>query len=291
MIASHPTGNHLTERSLAALDRAFISLTEDAKISRICLISRADVFLAGVDPQFFMDCILAGDIERLLSFTRAAHALLARIEGCDKPITAWVNGTALGAGLELALACHRIIAAQTAKFVLPETGLGIYPGMGGTQRTPRRIGIGLAKWMIYTGAIVPASQALEIGLIDAVHPISDDLQEPPDIRDASTKSARLLSERFQTLERVFAQHDVATLCDSAFPMPADPQAVRAVIQMRAKAPIALRLAEQVIDRGMTLPLSKAIEEEFSHLREIFATADARTGLASIGKQRPSFVGK
>jgi enoyl-CoA hydratase / 3-hydroxyacyl-CoA dehydrogenase len=290
-IDCRPDPNYLDEPLLAAIITAIASLNDDPAVRSICLQGQAEGFLLGVDLSFFVECLTAGEMDRVLSFTRAAHGLLAEFERSPKPIAAWIRGGAMGAGLELALACKRIVAAPTAKFAFPETGLGIYPGMGGTQRLPRRIGVGLAKWMIYTGAILPAPQALEIGLIDRVHPTATTAAEALQALDAPAAGATSSGTRFRTLDELFASNDVATLSKPSFATSTDPHAVRAVVQMRGKAPLALVLAEQIIDRGMTLPLTEAIEEEFAHLGAIFATEDARAGLLSVGKQRPQFVGR
>jgi enoyl-CoA hydratase len=97
-------------------------------------------------------------------------SLFAEIERFPRPTIAAINGYALGGGCELALACDIRIASDTAKFGQPELGLGIIPGAGGTQRLPRLIGMGRAKYLILTGEIVDAKQALEIGLVSAVTP-------------------------------------------------------------------------------------------------------------------------
>jgi enoyl-CoA hydratase len=85
-------------------------------------------------------------------------------------VIAAVNGFALGGGCELALACHIRLAAENAKFGLPEVGLGIIPGYGGTQRLPRLVGLGVASEMIATGRMVDAQEALKIGLVNRVVP-------------------------------------------------------------------------------------------------------------------------
>ncbi|GAB4538649.1 MAG: enoyl-CoA hydratase-related protein [Haliangiales bacterium] len=90
------------------------------------------------------------------------------IETSAKPYIAAVGGFALGGGLELALACDFIYAASTAKLGLPEVTLGVIPGFGGTQRLPRRVGVAKAKEMIFSGKMVGAEEALQIGLVDAV---------------------------------------------------------------------------------------------------------------------------
>ena len=97
-------------------------------------------------------------------------SLFAEIERFPRPTIAAINGYALGGGCELALACDIRIASDTAKFGQPELGLGIIPGAGATQRLPRLIGMGRAKYLILTGDLIDAKQALEIGLVSAVTP-------------------------------------------------------------------------------------------------------------------------
>jgi len=94
--------------------------------------------------------------------------VVARIEASEKPVIAAINGVALGGGLEIALACHRRIAAPDAKVGLPEVKLGIVPGAGGTQRLPRLTGSAAAVELIATGRIVHAVEALSFGIVDSV---------------------------------------------------------------------------------------------------------------------------
>ncbi len=282
--------NYLNEHVISELASCMATLAEMPGIKAICLSGRPDSFAVGAEVSMFLRSIEAGDVNPILSFTRKARDLLSHISQSHQVVFAWVNGAAIGGGLELALSCQRIVASPTARFALPETGLGIYPGMGGTQRLPRRIGTGLAKWMIYTGAIVPAAHALAIGLVDAVHPTATTaeealtaLEQPVDVTQADS--------RFAILEELFGKHSLAELLDASRPMPSYALAVRALVQLRGKAPIALRLAETIIDRGATMSLAESLDEEFAHLAEIFATEDARIGLASVGKERPQFVGR
>jgi enoyl-CoA hydratase len=79
-----------------------------------------------------------------------------------------VNGFALGGGCELALCCDFIYASRNAKFGQPEVGLGVTPGLGGTQRLPRRVGLARASELLFTGAIIDAEEALRIGLVNGV---------------------------------------------------------------------------------------------------------------------------
>jgi enoyl-CoA hydratase len=98
------------------------------------------------------------------------------LETMSKPSVAAINGYALGAGLELAMACTVRFAAESARLGQPEVKLGIIPGYGGTQRLPRLVGRGAALKLLLTGAIIDAHEALRIGLVDEVVPASQLMQ-------------------------------------------------------------------------------------------------------------------
>ncbi len=111
------------------------------------------------------------------------------IAGYPKPVIAFVNGLALGAGCELAMACDVRLASARAKLGQPEIGLGLIPGGGGTQRLARLIGTGRAAKLILTGEIIPADKAAEWGLVDEVYPEDDAEKQVMDVaRAMATKS-------------------------------------------------------------------------------------------------------
>lgn len=280
----------IDEPLVTRLLHAVQTLAHDPRTERLVIHGTPGQFVQGVDVRFFVACLEAGDVDRILSFVRLCRKLLATIASSPKPVVAWVDGPAAGGGLELALACHRIVAGPKAKFCLPETSLGIYPGMGGTQRLPRRVGVGLAKWMIYTGSIVPAEHAARFGLVDALAPSATTGEQA---WAALSQPAQLapLEARYRDLAELFAQNSVDTLLDPALAMPSEAQSIRAVVQMRASAPRALRLAEAAIDRGIALPLEAGLDEEYAHLAEVFATADSLAGLKALGKSKPTFTGR
>src|SRR5689334_2754782 len=96
------------------------------------------------------------------------HDIIDVIERGTKPVVAAMHGTALGGGLELALACNYRLAVTSTRFGLPEVTLGIIPGGGGTQRLPRLVGVEKALQMITSGSMIGASEALQIGLLDEI---------------------------------------------------------------------------------------------------------------------------
>jgi enoyl-CoA hydratase len=118
------------------------------------------------------------------AFAELGQRVFAALEALHVPVIAAVNGFALGGGCELALACDFIHASSHAKFGQPEVKLGIIPGFGGTQRLARRIGLGRARELIYTGALIGPEDALRIGLVNAVHPRAELLERVKDVAKA-----------------------------------------------------------------------------------------------------------
>ena len=109
-------------------------------------------------------------------FSQLGTGILHQIETSTKVVIAAVNGFALGGGMEIALACDFIYASEEAKLGMPEVGLGIFPGWGGTQRLPRLIGKARAKELIFTGAMISAQEARDLGIVNRVFP-ADSLME------------------------------------------------------------------------------------------------------------------
>src|SRR3982751_4224863 len=157
--------NALDLDTVAALRAALQALAIDDTVGVVIITGGGEsAFVSGADIN---DIRARGRDEGLAAIN---SALFAEIERFPRPTIAAINGVALGGGCELALACDIRIAADTAKFGQPELGLGIIPGAGATQRLPRIIGMGRAKYLILTGEIVDARQALEMGLVSAVTP-------------------------------------------------------------------------------------------------------------------------
>ena len=160
------------EKSLNALSPELVEeLTEAVaeaekeKMIRIVVITGAGkAFVAGADIGYMQDLTPS----EAQDFAAKTCELYRRIEKSRKIYIAAINGFALGGGLELALACDIRIASQKAKMGLPEVGLGIIPGGGGTQRLPRLIGEGKAMELIVTGERITAMQAEKLGLVNQV---------------------------------------------------------------------------------------------------------------------------
>lgn len=127
--------------------------------------------------------------EEALKFGRTGNDLFLKIERFPLPVIAAVNGYAFGGGCELAMCCDIRIASDNAMFALPETGLGIIPSFGGTQRLPRLINKGMAKEMLYTGRRISADEALRFGLVNAVYTQDELMEKAMELANRVAKNA------------------------------------------------------------------------------------------------------
>jgi enoyl-CoA hydratase len=170
---NRPPANALSQVALTELAALLDDLERDGQVKAIVLTGEGRFFIAGADIKEFTQ-LMSADAEAL---AKAGQQLFERLETFPKPIIAAINGACLGGGLELAMACHIRLAAPEAKLGLPELNLGIIPGYGGTQRLPRLVGRGKATQMILTSEMIGGEEALRIGLVEAVHPLDQLLDE------------------------------------------------------------------------------------------------------------------
>jgi 3-hydroxyacyl-CoA dehydrogenase len=154
------------EGILAALEAA----RNDPSVKGLVLVGAGHTFIAGADIKEFRR-ITSGEAER----GEGLAPLLRALEDFPKPVVCAIHGTALGGGLEVAMACHYRVAAPSAQVGQPEVKLGIIPGAGGTQRLPRLAGVAKALEMCTQGAPVTAAEARRHGIVDAV--VEGDLVE------------------------------------------------------------------------------------------------------------------
>lgn len=159
--------NALNEEVLAELFHAATALAEDDDLRAVIFTGAGDrAFVAGADIAAMSEM----SAEEAKRFGLKGHQTMSAIANLPVPTLAAVNGFALGGGLELAISCDLIYLADSAKVGLPEVGLGIIPGFGGTQRLGRLIGWQQARRLVFTGATLNAEEAFEIGLALGVFP-------------------------------------------------------------------------------------------------------------------------
>ena len=159
--------NALNVQLLQEFTGAINEIDQDESIRVLILTGSGDKsFVAGAD----ITELATFDALQAKMFSQFGHAVIDHLQQLAIPVIAAVNGYALGGGTEIALACEFIYAAGNAMFGLPEITLGLIPGFGGTQRLSRLIGKNRAKEMIFTGSMISAAEALQIGLVNRVCP-------------------------------------------------------------------------------------------------------------------------
>jgi len=174
--------NALNPQLLSELIEALAVFDADPGIGVMLISGTERVFAAGADIKFMAG--FSSDEMRANGFVE----LFEGLRKIRKPVIAAVSGFALGGGCELALACDMILASETARFGLPEVGLGVIPGGGGAQRLTRAVGKALAMEMVLNNRLLSAAEALQVGLVNRVLPV--ELLMPESLAFAAEIAAR-----------------------------------------------------------------------------------------------------
>jgi enoyl-CoA hydratase / 3-hydroxyacyl-CoA dehydrogenase len=286
--------NALNEAVVAQLAAAFDDLEGDPSVKGIVIEGRGKAFVAGADTRFFVEQIEAKSVPRIVSFAAEGQRLFQRIDASKKPVVCKLHGLSLGGGSELALACDWIVASQRGSLGFPETGIGIYPGLGGTQRSARRVGVPLARWLVLTGEVVDARTAQALGIVD-------DVVDPAEL-DAACRSRALSGKTrpeapppagpppgFEETWRAFTWTSLYDL-QRGLGTFADEKLAKSAKKVTFKAPLALKAADDLIKMASSSSLADGLAAETAGLAHIFASKDAWEGLSTLGVRRPSFKG-
>ena len=161
--------NALDRETLEALRDHVAELHADPPAVVVVESTGERVFVAGAD----IAAMSAMSVEQARAFARLGHATFDALEALPSIVLAAVQGAALGGGCELVLACDLILSSDTARFGQPETNLGLIPGFGGCGRLLRRVGVALARDLIYSGRLLTAAEALAAGLVSRVVAAAD----------------------------------------------------------------------------------------------------------------------
>ncbi len=285
--------NALNEAAFTQLDEKFSEAEKMSDVRAVVFQGAGKAFVAGADIRYFVNNIKANQIPRTVEFTKEGHDLFLRIENSEKLTIALLDGLSLGGGSERALSCQAIVATPAGSMGFPETGIGIYPGLGGMLRFARHAGADLAKYYVFTGTSVSAQDAYELGIVTK-------LVDPGDVETAIKSlvsegkpdkyRTREIPEKFKPLAVMCSKDNVGKLLSGESPDRGELGAKTAKI-VGYKAPIALKMTDEIINQQMGKSIPDAIEIELGRLEEIFSSADALEGLSSLGRKRPEFKGK
>ncbi|MDH7563880.1 MAG: enoyl-CoA hydratase-related protein [Candidatus Bathyarchaeota archaeon] len=227
------------EEVLQAID----DLKQDENVRAVILTGSGEkAFSAGADIKAMkgMNALKARELSLM------GEKLCCSLENLEKPVIAALNGYALGGGLEVAMSCDLRIASETSRMGQTEINIGLIPGWGGTQRLTRLVGPGKAKEMVFTGKLVDAKTAEQLGIVNMVVP-ADKLRE----------TARQLA-----------------------------------LELAAKAPVAIKVAKALINKGAEISLDAALALEREGFGVVASTEDLQEGVAAFTeKRKPAFKGK
>tara|TARA_B110000881_G_scaffold221147_1_gene249103 strand:- start:2396 stop:4099 length:1704 start_codon:yes stop_codon:yes gene_type:complete len=268
-------------------------------ITTIILEGAGKAFVAGADVKFFVDKIKENSFKEIYDFTKHGHEVLDKIESSPKITIALTTGLALGGGLELAISCDYRIGTNRSMFRFPETNIGIYPGLGGTQRTTRICGIECSRYAILAGNSLDSETAKAFGLLThLVNPndIPDTIEEimlvgkpknkyplkPVDENNSTVKFAK----SFYSNENIQKILDRETLENQDLKNPHVSKQIKA---LSYTAPIALKMAADLLDiaNSKNKTLEEGLSEELKRLEDIFSTSDALEGLSALVEGRRS----
>ena len=294
--------NALNETLVDQLGAVLDDLNSDNSVTTIVLEGAGKAFVAGADVKFFVDKIRADSFSDIYDFTANGHVVLNKLENSPKTTIALTTGLALGGGLELALACDHRVGTRRSQFRFPETNIGIYPGLGGTQRTVRICGVEAARWAVLAGNFVDSKTAYALGIL--TH-----LVEPAEVSatvEAIDKSGK--PENKYPCEPRNPEHPVSTFASAFYSdanMPGllsgscpdgfdaeDRNVSRQLKSLSRTAPIAMRMASELLDNAVETGenLDAGLALELSNLEDIFATSDALEGLSAlIEGRRPTYT--
>jgi enoyl-CoA hydratase / 3-hydroxyacyl-CoA dehydrogenase len=289
--------NALNEAVMAQLGQAFDALAGDPSVKGIVIEGKGKAFVAGADTRFFVERIEADDVPRIVRFAADGQAVLRRIDTCPKPVVCALHGLSLGGGSELALACDWIVASPRGCLGFPETGIGIYPGLGGTQRSARRVGVPLARWLVLTGEVVDARTGKALGLVDDLVS-EEELMQAARVRalGGATRPERsppgTAPAGFESLAGLFEAPLEALRAGTAPVEEPDAERLHKIMKrVSFKAPLALAAADELLQAALNNRLEEGLAAETRGLEAIFRSKDALEGLSSVGRSRPSFKGE
>jgi enoyl-CoA hydratase/3-hydroxyacyl-CoA dehydrogenase len=278
--------NALSETTVDELYEKFCLAENNPQITTIFITGSGKAFVAGADIKFFVRNIKQHTIEEIETFTRFTQNVFDHIDHSTKKVIMIINGLALGGGLELALCADQLFALPTAQFAFPETGIGIYPALGGTQRCAKKIGKGLSKYLIHTGKMLSSTEALEIGLADQIISKEQAIGILAGNQPVPAIHKKELKQHWKDIQQFFEKYPLAEIQNKSIEEATltNEELTKIIKSISYKAPIAIRIADRLIEEA------KGCDSELNYLSEIFSTSDALAGLTSIG-QKIKYTGK
>jgi 3-hydroxypropionyl-coenzyme A dehydratase len=247
---------------LSELSKMIDIIAADGSIKAVVITGAGErSFCAGADISYMVNI----DPMQAEKYATSAQDVINKIDRLEKPVIAAVNGFALGGGCELAMACDIRIASSNAKIGQPEVTIGIPPGWGGTQRLMRIVGPAKAKELIFTGKMITADEAYQIGLVNKVINLGSDDKIPPEApKGDAAKEKERASEIAKTLNRKLMDESLALakeIANNSF--------------------TAVKVSKNLINRGMDSDLETGLRLEIYGWALCFAHEDRQKMMSAF----------
>jgi 3-hydroxypropionyl-coenzyme A dehydratase len=247
---------------ISELSKMIDIIAADGSIKTLVITGAGErSFCAGADISYMVNI----DPMQAEKYATSAQDVINKIDRLEKPVIAAVNGFALGGGCELAMACDIRIASSNAKIGQPEVTIGIPPGWGGTQRLMRIVGPAKAKELIFTGKMITADEAYQIGLVNKVINLGSDDKIPPEApKGDAAKEKERASEIAKTLNRKLMDESLALAKEIA-----------------KNSFTAVKVSKNLINRGMDSDLETGLRLEIYGWALCFAHEDRQKMMSAF----------
>jgi 3-hydroxypropionyl-coenzyme A dehydratase len=247
---------------ISELSKMIDILAADDSIKAVVITGAGErSFCAGADISYMVNI----DPMQAERYATSAQDVINRIDRLEKPVIAAVNGFALGGGCELAMACDIRIASSNAKIGQPEVTIGIPPGWGGTQRLMRLIGPAKAKELIFTGKMIMADEAYQIGFVNKVISLGPDDKLPPEVPKGDAAKEK---ERANEIAKVLNKK----LMD---------QCIALAKEIAKNSFVAVKVSKKLINRGMDTDLETGLRLEIYGWALCFAHEDRQKMMSAF----------
>jgi enoyl-CoA hydratase len=235
--------NAFSKEVVEEIMHALEDVKNDENVRVVILTGAGEkAFSAGMDIK----AMIGMTVLKAREISLMGEKLCLALENLEKPVIAALNGYALGGGLEVAMSCDLRIASENARMGQTEINFGLIPGWGGTQRLTRLIGRTKAKELVFTGKMIDAKAAEQLGIVNMV----------------------VASDKFKETVRQFA------------------------LELASKAPVAIRVAKALINKGADIALDSALALEREGFGVVASTEDLKEGVSAFTeKRKPTFKGK
>ena len=247
---------------ISELSKMLDILAADDSIKAVVITGAGErSFCAGADISYMVNI----DPMQAERYATSAQDVINRIDRLEKPVIAAVNGFALGGGCELAMACDIRIASSNAKIGQPEVTIGIPPGWGGTQRLTRLVGPAKAKELIFTGKMITADEAYQIGLVNKVISLGPDDKLPPEVPKGDAAKEK---ERANEIAKILNKK----LMD---------QCIALAKEIAKNSFVAVKVSKKLINKGMDTDLETGLRLEIYGWALCFAHEDRQKMMSAF----------